>query len=208
MNERIFSPTSTCVTSNFDIVEVYAFIIFDVFEMSTCFFDNFEIILYNFETSCYFNIIEMGVPTLTFGERLKSARKAKKLTQKELALRINAAHNSISNWENDQNKPDPDTIQNLCWVLEVTPNYFFFDAEQPTPVSESGPSSEAMRIARAYDAAEEKDRRAVRVILSVEEDAPSFAIAARGGKTIPVPKGKQLADMPDDPEADKENSRF
>ncbi len=38
---------------------------------------------------------------------------------------INAAHNSISNWENDQNRPDPDTIQNLCWALDVTPNYFF-----------------------------------------------------------------------------------
>lgn len=38
---------------------------------------------------------------------------------------IHAAHNSISNWENDQNRPDPDTIQNLCWALDVTPNYFF-----------------------------------------------------------------------------------
>lgn len=69
---------------------------------------------------------------MTFGERLRAARKAKKLTQKELASLIHAAHNSISNWENDQNKPDPDTIQNLCWALDVTPNYFFLDE---TPAS-------------------------------------------------------------------------
>lgn len=62
---------------------------------------------------------------MTFGEKLRTARKKKKLTQKELASKIGAAHNSISNWENDQNKPDPDTIQELCWVLDVTPNYFF-----------------------------------------------------------------------------------
>lgn len=62
---------------------------------------------------------------MTFGERLRAARKAKKLTQKELASQINAAHNSISNWENNQNMPDPDTIQNLCWALDVQPNYFF-----------------------------------------------------------------------------------
>lgn len=62
---------------------------------------------------------------MTFGEKLRAARKDKKLTQKELASKIGAAHNSISNWENDQNKPDPDTIQELCWVLDVTPNYFF-----------------------------------------------------------------------------------
>ncbi|MBS5166258.1 MAG: helix-turn-helix domain-containing protein [Butyricicoccus pullicaecorum] len=62
---------------------------------------------------------------MTFGQKLRAARKAKQLTQKGLALMIHAAHNSISNWENDQNHPDPDTIQNLCWALDVTPNYFF-----------------------------------------------------------------------------------
>ncbi len=62
---------------------------------------------------------------MTFGERLRSARKRKQLTQKELAAKVNAAHNSISNWENNQNMPDPETIQNLCWALDVQPNYFF-----------------------------------------------------------------------------------
>lgn len=70
---------------------------------------------------------------MTFGERLKKARKEKKLTQKELASQIGAAHNSISNWENDQNMPDPDTIQHLCWVLNVQPNYFFGAESQPLP---------------------------------------------------------------------------
>lgn len=62
---------------------------------------------------------------MTFGDRLRNARKAKQLTQKELAAKIKAAHNSISNWENNQNMPDPDTIQHLCWALDVQPNYFF-----------------------------------------------------------------------------------
>ena len=62
---------------------------------------------------------------MNFGERLRQARKEKKLTQKELADKINAKHNSISNWENNQNMPDPETIENLCWALDVQPNYFF-----------------------------------------------------------------------------------
>lgn len=62
---------------------------------------------------------------MTFGERLRNARKEKQLTQKELAAKINAKHNSISNWENNQNMPDPETIENLCWALDVQPNYFF-----------------------------------------------------------------------------------
>lgn len=59
----------------------------------------------------------------TFGERLKSARTSLKLTQKELASKINAKHNSISDWENNKNKPDPDTIELLCGILGITPNY-------------------------------------------------------------------------------------
>lgn len=59
----------------------------------------------------------------TFGQKLKEARKAKNLTQKQLADKIGAKHNSISNWENNQNKPDPDTIELICGVLDVTPNY-------------------------------------------------------------------------------------
>ena len=71
---------------------------------------------------------------MSFGSKLRAARKAKQLTQKELATKIKAAHNSISNWENDQNMPDPDTIQNLCWVLDVEPNYFFcVDSNQTLP---------------------------------------------------------------------------
>lgn len=70
-------------------------------------------------------LAEEGGEIATFGEKLRAARKAKRLTQKQLALLIKAAHNSISNWENDQNMPDPDTIQHLCWALNVEPNYFF-----------------------------------------------------------------------------------
>lgn len=55
---------------------------------------------------------------LSFGEKIKSARKSKSLTQRQLADKIGAAHNSISDWENDKNKPDPDTIELLCGVLE------------------------------------------------------------------------------------------
>ena len=58
-----------------------------------------------------------------FGERLKNARKLKGLTQKDLADMIHAKHNSVSNWENNHNKPDPDTIELICGVLDVSPNY-------------------------------------------------------------------------------------
>lgn len=67
---------------------------------------------------------------LSFGEKIKSARKSKKFTQKQLADKIGAAHNSISDWENDKNKPDPDTIELLCGVLEITPNYLLASSSE------------------------------------------------------------------------------
>ena len=48
---------------------------------------------------------------MAFGERLRNARKNKGLTQKQLADLIGAKHNSISDWENNKNRPDPDTIE-------------------------------------------------------------------------------------------------
>lgn len=60
---------------------------------------------------------------MTFGEKIRESRITLKLTQKQLADKIGAKHNSISDWENDKNKPDPNTIELLCGVLNISPNY-------------------------------------------------------------------------------------
>lgn len=68
--------------------------------------------------------------SLTFGEKIKEARKSQNLTQKQLAEAIGAKHNSVSDWENDKNKPDPDTIELLCGVLKITPNYLLQSSKE------------------------------------------------------------------------------
>lgn len=62
---------------------------------------------------------------LSIGEKLREARKAAGLTQRQLADKIDVSNTSISNWEKGVSMPDPDTIQYLCWALNVQPNYFF-----------------------------------------------------------------------------------
>jgi len=62
---------------------------------------------------------------MTFGERLRAARQSAHMTQKELAARVSAKHNSVSNWENDRNRPDADMIGRLCRVLPLQPNDFY-----------------------------------------------------------------------------------
>lgn len=67
---------------------------------------------------------------MTFGEKIRNARKAKDYTQKQLADKIGAKHNSVSDWENNKNMPDPNTIEFLCGVLEITPNYLLDASEE------------------------------------------------------------------------------
>ena len=126
---------------------------------------------------------------MTFGTKLRSARKAKKLTQKELAVKIKAAHNSISNWENDQNMPDPDTIQNLCWALDVQPNYFFsVELAAPAPQAQT-PSKDLFELTTdersmivKFRSLDDRGKSAVLNVLNHEyESLP-------GEKASPAPK--------------------
>lgn len=76
---------------------------------------------------CDVSLSEMDNITsyVQIGYKIKEARKQKNLTQKQLADLIGASHNSLSDWENDKNKPDLDTIGMICDVLDITPNYLF-----------------------------------------------------------------------------------
>lgn len=73
---------------------------------------------------------------MTFGEKLRQSRQIKKMTQKQLADLVGAKHNSVSDWENNKNKPDPDTIELLCGVLEISPNYLLNANEESFSLEE------------------------------------------------------------------------
>jgi Predicted transcriptional regulators len=81
----------------------------------------------------------------TLGEQLKKARKTANLTQRQLADKINAKHNSISNWENDQNRPDPDTIEIICGVLKISPSYLLGFDESKIHIDELKEQVEALK---------------------------------------------------------------
>ncbi len=76
----------------------------------------------------------MGGSVMTFGEKLRQARKAAGLTQKELAQAVELKHNAVSNWEKGISSPDPATIRRLCEILRMPPN-FFFEAEESAALS-------------------------------------------------------------------------
>ena len=101
---------------------------------------------------------------ITFGEKIKAARTLKGLTQKQLAEKIGAKHNSISDWEKNKNKPDPDTIELLCGVLEISPNYLLGNKinDEISPVE--------TEIIKKYRSLDNHGRKTVDLILDNEYD--------------------------------------
>lgn len=81
-----------------------------------------------------------------FGDKIREARKAAGLTQRQLADKVNVSNTSISNWEKNLSRPDPDTIQHLCWALNVQPNYFFSVEESPALPANIMPMPEMRKV--------------------------------------------------------------
>ena len=56
----------------------------------------------------------------TIGSRIAKFRKAKSLTQEELANRVGVSSQAVSKWENDVSCPDIALLPKLCEVLGIT----------------------------------------------------------------------------------------
>ena len=100
---------------------------------------------------------------MTFGKRLRQSRIAKNMTQRQLADLIGVKHNSISDWENDKNKPDPDTIELLCGVLDISPNYLLNATEEAFSPFEK-------EIIKKYRKLDDHGKQLVDLIISTEYD--------------------------------------
>lgn len=59
----------------------------------------------------------------SFGERLKLARERAGLTQLDVQKRIGLGNRSLSRYERGTAAPDPDTIQELICLYDVSPEY-------------------------------------------------------------------------------------
>lgn len=80
-------------------------------------------------------------------ERLKSLRKSKKLTQKQLAEKINVTHVSISGYESGNRSPDTDTLQRLADFFGVSTDYILGRTDNPTLTPEEQDEAEFQAFA-------------------------------------------------------------
>lgn len=64
---------------------------------------------------------------MTIGEKIKSLRQAKKLSQRAMAKDLNITNPTISMWENGIRNPDTHTLTELSKYFNVPISYFFED---------------------------------------------------------------------------------
>lgn len=59
----------------------------------------------------------------TLGNRLKSKRKSKKITQVKISKQLNIHQVTYQGYEADKHKPDIDTLSKLADILETSTDY-------------------------------------------------------------------------------------
>lgn len=64
------------------------------------------------------------------GNKIATARKAKNLTQEQLAELMSVTRQSISRWESEQSYPEMDKISFLAEILGVSCDYLLKDSHQ------------------------------------------------------------------------------
>jgi transcriptional regulator with XRE-family HTH domain len=98
----------------------------------------------------------------TFGEVLRTIRRSKEISQRELANKVSVDFSYISKLENDRIAPPAaDTIVKICEALEVQPEFLLsLTGKLPSEIKEligSNPKAlEFLRKAHAMNLAEEE----------------------------------------------------
>ena len=64
---------------------------------------------------------------MTFGERLKNARKEAGLSQEQLAVKMSVSRSAVAKWEADAGMPDIDNLKVMSRLLDVSVDYLLHE---------------------------------------------------------------------------------
>lgn len=67
--------------------------------------------------------------TFTIGQKIKTGRLSRKMTQADLAKALGVSPSAVGMWEQDRREPDFDTLEALADVFNVPMSYFVSEDE-------------------------------------------------------------------------------
>lgn len=67
---------------------------------------------------------------MTFGEKLKDARKEAGLSQEQFAEKMNVSRSAVAKWETDKGMPDVNNLKVMAQLLNVSVDYLLDEEEK------------------------------------------------------------------------------
>jgi len=107
--------------------------------------------------------------------RIKDLRSSQGLLQKDIETALNIGRSTLSNYENEKRSLNPDLINKLCDIFGVTADYLLCRSDNPSPVV----LPDDLALLRAYRAAPDHIRTAIRSMLQMDEKDTQAAHEAR-----------------------------
>ena len=126
-----------------------------------------------------------------FSDSLKKLRKAKNLTQIELAKKLNVANGTVGNWESGNRQPDYETLKKIAEFFNVTTDYLL-GREQTFLKTNSLTENQKKGIRLAEQLSAEQMEKVIEYasFLKSKEEKENAYIAAFGGD-INLPQNKE-----------------
>lgn len=122
---------------------------------------------------------------MAFNERLKEARIASGLTQKQLAEKLGIAGTTVTGYEKGNSEPNVNTIGKIMDILQVDANFLWQDEMNATGGFQLNLQYNEMEHIKKYRSLDDYGKNIIDTILEKEyarcEDE-YVEIAARGGK--------------------------
>ena len=67
---------------------------------------------------------------MTFGEKLKEARKKSGLSQEQLAEKLSVSRSAVAKWETDKGMPDVNNLRTMAQLLDTSVDYLLDEDEK------------------------------------------------------------------------------
>jgi transcriptional regulator with XRE-family HTH domain len=102
-----------------------------------------------------------GCVNMGIGKRIREAREAKGLTQKQLADMLGVTASAVTNYENETSHPKEPILYRLLNCLDVDANYLFHDVMVTVADSTLQLSASEMALIKKYRALDERGKESV-----------------------------------------------
>ena len=106
---------------------------------------------------------------MTIGERIKEARRNRKMSQEEMGRMLQIGKSSICEWESGKRPIPIDMIEKIAEVLELTVPYLMgWSLDENKQYTSSALSPAALEIARKFERLDEYSKLVVESVIDIE----------------------------------------